>query len=138
MRSLFRNIPRKEGAYLNKDTGIIYGKCTRHSNEIQRLGDGTALDNDNVPDGWYVLINFPIRKIKKYLCYTEFYYKDGLCFPRFLIRARKVGPFGKRKWKMTANFVWCPVENLHESKIELRYDDPYLSSINTITRTEGK
>jgi len=124
-KSFFKNIPRQEGTTFEDHAFIIFGKCFRATATIERLPDGTALDHDRRPDGWYLLFNLPFYRIQKYTCTSTFENKEGICYPRLLIRIRKIGT--GRYYSATPRFVWVPKD---EATI-VRYDDPYLSALET-------
>ena len=107
-------------------TYIIFGKCFCRKYVVERLPDGTALDHDNVPDGWYLLFNFPFTKDRKYLSMDTFEMEEGKCQLRLLTRIRK---FGTNKfYSVKVNFTWLPLTE----HMDLPYNDPYLSALKII------
>jgi hypothetical protein len=128
---LFKNVVRKEGDSYEDTALFVYGKCFSTTCTIERLPDGTALDHDNVFDGWYVLLNIPFEKTKKYISVHTYDTKEAPCRPKLLFRIRKIGK--DTKYSITRLFVWRPIRE----EILAHYDDPYLSAVNTAEKLKG-
>lgn len=121
---LFKNIERHEHDKFDKSAFIVFGKCLRYTNIIQRLPDGTALDNDNVFDGWYIRFSLPISLNKKYVCHATFESKIGKCKPAIVFRIRKEAK--NKYFSISKYFAWIPIEET----ADIKYNDPYLAALN--------
>jgi hypothetical protein len=129
---LFKNTPRQQGDAFEDSYLTVFGECFKSTCIIERLPDGTALDHDHVSDGWYLLFNLPLTRMRKFLSAVTYEEREGMCRPKLLFRIRKIGK--NRHYSMFYSLAWKPVY----AEAEIRYDDPYLASIKTIDIINGK
>lgn len=116
---LFANIPREEGSYYETFALVVFGKCYRKSYVVERHPDGTAIDHDRVPDGWYICLNIPYTKRMDYVSPITFENETGLCSAKSLIRIRK--KYLAKYYSMTCRFAWAPLF----PKVVAAYNDAY-------------
>lgn len=128
---LFKHIVHKEGESYEDDITFVYGKNTKSTYEIIRDKNGVAQDHDNVPDGCYLMINFPFNKVRKYTDTKTFEIAIGKCKPSLLFRIRKIK--GAKFYSFNTYFVWRTPDI-----IDVRYDDPYLAALRINNKIKGK
>lgn len=113
---------------------IVFGKYFKTSCTITSLPDGSVhwIAAPQLPIGWYLLFNLPFSRIKTYVSTTTFENVTGLCRPRLIIKARRIGE--NKKYSVFRLFAWVPVKE----EIEVRFDDAYLTAIKISTIIKEK